>query len=558
MTISQAQTVDLLNKKLASLAKTDVSTAKGPSNETIASPLLVPGSTIWQLDSQLVNTPTLPTSNSSVVTVYRDSLSTTIQCTRDGTASGTNQTWLTNLIDWVPPSFGSGYQIQLYAAPVGYSANVMTSGVSLAQAGSGNNDSWTFDYQAGVINFADTNVPTSVTWNGTTGNVVYAVGARYTGTKGIGNFTNGLQFGNVSVIGNVISSTVGNLVIPQLTTSNIGISGGYISNVANLYATTGSITNFSSSNVQITGGNLINMSLENITTLQATNFSTANAQITGGNLINMTLENVTSLQATNFSTANAQITGGNVTAGTITISNSSISSPDVITFYSVGGAITLPVGGNIARPNSPVAGEIRFNTDYQSVEFYNGQGWINIINSIDGQNFYGDGVNNTYILNHFTTSSGVLVSINGTVQQPGFAYNISGTQITFTETPLASDQIDIRYLAASTANANDITVIDTGNVTVGTGATTFDVFPTNMYRSVKYTLSSTNGVDQQISDVLVIHNGTNSFITTVSNLRTGSNSLTFTTSLALGNVTVQATGTTGNNKVRIQRTYFQV
>jgi hypothetical protein len=270
MAISQTQIVDYLLKKVGyGVAKTDTSTAKGPSNESNASPLLSPGSTIWQQDFLIPSVTTLPSANSAVVTVYRDSLSTTVQSVNLA-ESTTNQTWATNLTNWIPTQYGAGYQLQVYAAPSGNSAP-QTYGVSLPQAGSGNNDSWYFDYQAGILNFADTNVPSAVTWNGSTGNVVYMVGARYTGQSGITTFASPITFnnvvthngflyannaqanGNVQVGGNLnVTGNINNIL------SNVYTQGGIfygmpVTGMNALYAGQSSFTPLANTVVQVSG-----------------------------------------------------------------------------------------------------------------------------------------------------------------------------------------------------------------------------------------------------------------------------------------------------------------
>ena len=41
-------------------------------------------------------------------------------------------------------------------------------------------------------------------------------------------------------------------------------------------------------------------------------------------------------------------------------------------------ALRLPSGGTATRPSSAVAGEWRYNTDDNKVEFYDGNGWFQI------------------------------------------------------------------------------------------------------------------------------------------------------------------------------------
>lgn len=42
-------------------------------------------------------------------------------------------------------------------------------------------------------------------------------------------------------------------------------------------------------------------------------------------------------------------------------------------------ALRLPTGTNAERPSSPVAGQIRFNTESQKTEVYNGNQWLPLV-----------------------------------------------------------------------------------------------------------------------------------------------------------------------------------
>lgn len=175
MTILDAQKVDYLWKKLGyGAAKTDTNARKKAPNEAIVSPLLIRGDKIW---NQAGSIPTvIPTSNSSIVTVYLGS--NAIETTEDGTATA-NRTWLTGETDWIPPEFGSTYLVKVYADTTG-AADPTSTGTQLFATGSGNDDEWFFDYQAGLLHFIGTNLPSSV--DGT--NVIYIVGAQYSGDFG--------------------------------------------------------------------------------------------------------------------------------------------------------------------------------------------------------------------------------------------------------------------------------------------------------------------------------------------------------------------------------------
>ena len=238
MAISDAQKVDYLLKKIGyGISKTDTSTNKSPANESVASPLLLRGDNLYAQSDQISVVGTLPSSNSSVVTVYRDSLSSAVLAVNDGTAA-TNRTWKTNLTDWIGPEFGSGYAVKVYTGTVQTAANA-SSGTSLPVDGSGNNDSWFFDYQSGVLNFADTNVPSSIAAQ------VWVVGARYTGQKGVNSLLGAttVSTANVSLYDNVTAYTTNQTFYPQF--SNISTTGNSQTGVSSSFGfnpSTGTIT----------------------------------------------------------------------------------------------------------------------------------------------------------------------------------------------------------------------------------------------------------------------------------------------------------------------------
>jgi hypothetical protein len=456
MAISDPQKVDLLFKKIGyGVGKTDISTNKSPANEGNASPLVSPGSTIYQQDYAIPSVTTLPTSNSSVVTVYRDSLTSTIQCAKLPTTSA-NVSWTTGLTDWIPVQYGTGYQVKLYAGPPG--SSTPQNYTSLPADGSGSNDSWYFDYQDGIVNFADTSVPAAANAGG---NVVYVVGARYTGIKGI------TTFANLTVSGNIVTS--------NLTVNGAGING----NINGIHT---------------------------------------------GNIL-------------------ADTIGPNVT--------------NVVVFTNTT-ALGLPAGSNVQYPSSNVAGYFRYNTTTNVPEFFNGSGWVPVVNSITDQQITPDGSNTNYTLNMAATANGIIVSINGTLQRPGVAYTVSGNTITFAEAPGINDIIDIRFIASAVSSVLDYEVVDTGNVTVGTANTIVDSFSATQYRSVKYIISSSNGTDATMAEVSVVQNNGTVLLSAFGILNTGANTLTFYANTSGSTVNLLAQGSTTANQLRIQRTYFNV
>lgn len=359
MAISDSQKVDYLLKKLGyGVAKTDTATNKSPSNESIASPLMLRADKVWVQSYSIPGT--IPASNSSVVALHNDSLTSTVQATMDSTATS-NRSWKTNQSNWIPTEYGGTYQVKVYAAPTGNAAP-QTYGTQLFADGSGNNDSWYFDYQAGVLNFADTNIPTAVS-----GNVIYVVGARYTGNLGINNslISTTANLGNIQISGSTVSSTYGSLILQPGT------------NDAN----------------------------------------------------NVVVMNTTS-------------------------------------------AINLPSGTSAMRPVNATGGYLRYNTENNNLEVYiSGTGWVALINNITTQTIIPNGSSASFTLDSATTTAGVIVSINGTLQQPTTAYTVSGTTITFAEVPKTTDIIEVRNVSAAISGFAGGSITLPTTVTANTAST---------------------------------------------------------------------------------------
>lgn len=152
--------------------------------------------------------------------------------------------------------------------------------------------------------------------------------------------------------------------------------------------------------------------------------------------------------------------------GNLAFADTTVTHSDVFVFDS-NSAIQVPVGNTGNRP-AGANGYLRYNTDTPALEYFDGSMWVPVTNTVTDQQIAGDGVNDTFTLDQESSTVGVIVSINGTLQQPYTAYNITADQITFTEIPQDTDVIDVRFLGASVTINNvlsdDLQVI--GNVTV--------------------------------------------------------------------------------------------
>ena len=186
MAISDTQKLDYLFKKLGfGVTKTDTNAQKKAFNEAIASPLLLRADKLWR-QADLIPA-TAPGSNTAVVTLH-----TNEQAVEDITATS-QRTWKSGYTDWIPPEFGSTYQLKVYAADSGESDPV-NNGTQLFAAGSGNNDEWFFDYQSGVLHFIGTNLPTAIA---SESKRIFVTGFQYTGAFGVGAGTDSASVSSI-------------------------------------------------------------------------------------------------------------------------------------------------------------------------------------------------------------------------------------------------------------------------------------------------------------------------------------------------------------------------
>jgi hypothetical protein len=415
MAISDSQKVDYLWKKLGySAAKSDTNANKKAPNEAIASPLLMRADKLWSQASEIPAV--LPGSTSDPVTVYPTSAPQ--ECTVDATSTA-NRTWKTGLADWISPEFGSTYQVKVYIHTASDAVGA-TGGDQVFATGSGNDDEWFFDYQAGTLHFIGTNLPNGISF---TGKSVYISGGRYTGDFGIGTVTEA----NISG-GNVSANISGN------------VDGGYGVFSANVSAP------WFVGNIDADIGTFdTSLYAEEITISSNSSFTDTSATIqyltVEGETITSTNEHVTI--SPNTSGANNVVKIGGVTA------------------------IDVPTGNTAQRPAIADAGYVRFNSETGTLEWYTGITWASGSSGITQQTITPNGSDSTFTLDQESTADGVLVSINGTSQNPDTAYSVSGTDITFTETPLSTDIIDIRFLAVAVAASGMDSLIEDSSPQLG-------------------------------------------------------------------------------------------
>lgn len=112
----------------------------------------------------------------------------------------------------------------------------------------------------------------------------------------------------------------------------------------------------------------------------------------------------------------------------------------------------IPVGTTAQRPTGQT-GMIRFNTTSSETEIYNGSAWVSISpsNTITTNNYSGNGSTTEFTLGASSSTSAVIVTLNGVIQEATNAYSVSGTTLTFTNAPASGDVIQARSFHSGTA-----------------------------------------------------------------------------------------------------------
>jgi len=412
-----------------------------------------------------------------------------------------------------------------------------------------------------------------------------------------------VRLGNISILGNAISSDTGKVDLGSI--SNLTIAGGSLNYVISTDGS-GNLVWSQISDLDISFGNiLLDDTAIRVTKLNANLVLAANGTgiidangtvvtnagypsaatdlVTKGyvdtTLLDFNDDRIVSGNTQVLATAsNVTVTVDNVLQAYFTPTNSVINQIEFVdtTVRSLSGAlhispqttsdkvifdntssITLPIGNDADRPATPAVGDFRYNTSSSSIEYWTGTGWLGTNVNLDSQIIYADGINDTFTLNNASTTNGVLVSINGTLQQPILAYTVTGTSITFVEVPMGSDVIEVRYIALAVTPSVNATVVDSSNVSVTTTTAILDSMSTNLYRSAKYNLQLSSGTDYQFVELHAIHNGTTASVSTVSNTSTNGNLATFSANVS-GNALNLLVTANSSTITRLQKTYFLI
>jgi len=259
----------------------------------------------------------------------------------------------------------------------------------------------------------------------------------------------------------------------------------------------------------------------------------------------------------------------------------------------------MPVGDSGQRPDSPYNGMLRFNTLAADIEYYDGIQWYQPKSGagytlVSDDQYSGDGANVAFTMTRASSTNATFVTLNGVLQHPSVAYNsfTANSKIVFTEAPAVGDAIDIRsvtltteivglsspngYVTLATENAGvliktgesqaNVSIhvhqnsgaleFTPGNVQVGTSPAVIDVFDKAVYRSGKYVINVQSGANFEVSEVMVLHDGTTAYRTQYNKIYNASSLGSVTASVTGGNVYVYYTGIAATNYVKTTTSHY--
>ena len=313
MSIPISQKVDLLYKQAFGVTKTDTEANKSPSNEAIASPLLIRGDTQWTQSDQI---PSVAAATAGIVQAYTGTGAA--ECTADNTTvpvSSVYPTWKTGLTYWIPAEFGATYSVSVYVDDAG-AADPTSTGTQIFAAGSGGTGEFFYNYQSGVLNFIGETIPTALT----SSKVLYIVGYRYIGSTGVTNLPDGTQIGNLEITDQTVTGqdTNANIILTPNGTGQVVTAGNVTASY--FYGNGSQLTGIDTSGVANGTSNVSIPAADGNIELNVNGGLTANVTDTGLVMTsgNLDLGNVI---ATGVGTFTGNVGAGNVDGGNLVSAN---------------------------------------------------------------------------------------------------------------------------------------------------------------------------------------------------------------------------------------------
>lgn len=382
---------------------------------------------------------------------------------------------------------------------------------------------------------------------------VSATGALLTIQTNSSFLDSSIHVGNSTV--NVVALKTGLIVANSSEKVAANLDGIYVSNT--------------SSNVVITG--------QVITVSNSTFSANLNAAglVSGVVVINSSAISVDSISVVNSSSitvgANVALTTSVLSIGNSsvnTVINSSTISTNTVNATTINSS-ALSVGANVNLTTTEITvGNSTVNASVNSTSFKISNSTSNITISVPTTTE----ANGSYYLNG-NGSWIVVTSSNGGISSPGgantevqfnssntLAGNSSFTYNNTTKTLTVSNTVVSNNVTTNNVILQNALVSTSSNTTTGTSQQTVDQFAIATYRSAEYTVSVKNNDANgyQITKMLVVHDGTTSYITEYGTMFTNNSLGTFATDINTGNARLLFTPTPSNTTLKIARTVITV
>lgn len=158
----------------------------------------------------------------------------------------------------------------------------------------------------------------------------------------------------------------------------------------------------------------------------------------------------------------------------------------------------------------------------------------------------------------------IKVFVNGVLLNSSDYTATNGTSIILSSPASLNDDVTIEKWYNDTNVANSYSLIygniDSNNIITTTNSANqvLDLFSTALYRSVKYQVQVTSSTSYQISELLLIHDGTTSYITEYGLITTNGVLMSYDTDVSGGSVRLLISPTNNNNSIKFTKTSIVV
>lgn len=197
--------------------------------------------------------------------------------------------------------------------------------------------------------------------------------------------------------------------------------------------------------------------------------ATADFPVANG-LISKLADNTLAVRTITGTTGYITVTNGDGVSGNPTINvGNNVAKTDADAAWTTKTSIRLP-SGSTAERGAAVSGRIRFNTELNKFEGYNGNSWnaLGASSDIEITTLSGNGVTTVFTLNTAVFSEVATDVFVGGIYQNKSTYTVSGASITFSEAPPAdTNNIQVlsrRVVDLGLSTASQVSIEDTTNL----------------------------------------------------------------------------------------------